>query len=403
MLSLVPVSAQAAPDDKDLTFYAAPDGRDIGECQDQHPCSLDRVQEVVREEARKAKGDITVELADGTYRISEPLAFRAEDGGRDGRKVSWAAAPGAEPEITGSTAVSGWAVHDAASNVFVANTPAGVDTRQLYVNGIIAPRASMRLQNSDVTMTADGITINNPALGFLADLPDQDRIEFQSLGDFTNRYSPVESISANAIAMAQPAWDNNTWGWDTVQNSFLAGPTWYLENSARFIDEVGEWYIDPDAGQLYYKAAEGVDPNELDVELPRLEALVSIGGTYDEPVTGLAFEGIRFSGTSWLGPSTDGYANQQNGAFLKGDYDYRPDDAFTTCSRGCEMFERARNEWYQEPAAVQVSAASDVTFTAQHLQQPRTVRARHRQRRQRHALRRRARRERRARRRQRVQ
>ena len=90
---------------------------------------------------------------------------------------------------------------------------------------------------------------------------------------------------------------------------------------------------------------------------------MSIGGTYDEPVAGLAFEGIRFSGTSWLGPSTDGYANQQNGAFLKGEYEYRPEDGFTTCSRGCEMFERARNEWYQEPAAVQVSAASDVTFT----------------------------------------
>lgn len=363
VLSLVPVSAQAAPADKDQTFYASPDGWDIGVCLEQLPCSLDRVQEVVRHEAQKAKGDIIVELADGTYRIDEPLEFRAEDGGHEGRTVTWAAAPDANPEITGSTAVSGWTLHDAVSNVFVAETPAGVDTRQLYVNGIIAPRAAMRLQNSDVAMTADGITIKNPALGFLADLPDQGRMEFQSLGDFTNRYSPVESISGSMIAMAQPAWDNNTWGWDTVQNSFLAGPTWYLENSIEFIDEVGEWYIDPSAGHLYFKAAEGVDPNDLDVELPRLEALVSVGGTYDQPVTGLAFEGIRFSGTSWLGPSTDGYANQQNGAFLKGAYEYRPDDAFTTCSRGCEMFERARNTWSQEPAAVQVSAASDVSFT----------------------------------------
>jgi len=60
----------------------------------------------------------------------------------------------------------------------------------------------------------------------------------------------------------------------------------------------------------------------------------------------------------------DGYANQQNGTFIKGTYDYRPADAFTSCSRGCEMFERARTSWYQEPAAVQVSAASHVSFTA---------------------------------------
>ncbi|MFD1276158.1 hypothetical protein ACFQ51_44235 [Streptomyces kaempferi] len=88
-----------------------------------------------------------------------------------------------------------------------------------------------------------------------------------------------------------------------------------------------------------------------------------MGGTYGKPVTGLAFKGIQFSGTSWLGPSTDGYADQQNGLFIKGTYDYRPADAFTSCSRGCEMFERARTSWYQEPAAVQVSAASRISFT----------------------------------------
>ncbi|MFF5041373.1 right-handed parallel beta-helix repeat-containing protein [Streptomyces nigra] len=80
-------------------------------------------------------------------------------------------------------------------------------------------------------------------------------------------------------------------------------------------------------------------------------------------MTGLAFDGIQFSGTSWLGPSTDGYAVQQNGLFIKGAYKYRPADAFTSCSRGCEMFERARTSWYQEPAAVQVSAASRISFT----------------------------------------
>ncbi|QEO16172.1 right-handed parallel beta-helix repeat-containing protein [Agromyces intestinalis] len=363
VVSLVPIGAHAAPPDKDRTFHASPDGRDIGQCQEQHPCSLDRVQQVVRDEVRKAKGDVTVELADGTYRIAEPLEFGAEDGGREGRTVTWAAAPGAHPELTGATAVTGWRPSEVDPAVYVADVPVGVDSRQLYVNGIIAPRASMRLQNSAVSITAAGIVIVDPALRYLADLPDQDRIEFQSLGDFTNRYSPVDHISGDLITMAQPAWNNNTWGWDTVQNSFLAGPTWYLENSLEFVDEVGEWYLAPDAGSLYYQAAEGVDPNDLDIELPRLDVLVSIGGTYDEPVTGLAFEGLRFSGTSWLGPSVDGYANQQNGAYLKGVFEYRPDDAFTSCSRGCEMFERARNDWYQEPAAVQVSAASDVSFT----------------------------------------
>lgn len=355
--ALSPVSAQAAPA---TVYYAAPDGKDSAHCSQAKPCSLERAQKVIRPAVKH--GDVTIQLADGNYRLDAPLRFGADDGGGD-HTIHWTAAPGAHPVITGASQVTGWTKSDAGAGIWEANTPTGLDTRQLYVNGVIAPRASIRLANADVTPTATGLTINNPALSYLANLPDQGRIEFESLGDFTNRYSPVQSISPTAITMAQPAWDNNTWGWDTVQRSFLAGPSWYLDNSLSFLTQVGQWYIDPTGGKLYYKPADGVDPNQLDVELPRLQSLISIGGTYDKPVTGLAFEGIQFSGTSWLGPSVDGYADQQNGLFIKGTYDYRPADAFTSCSRGCEMFERARTSWFQEPAAVQVSAASRITFT----------------------------------------
>ncbi|MGV9606142.1 right-handed parallel beta-helix repeat-containing protein [Streptomyces sp. NPDC003631] len=355
--ALIPLQAQAAPRTE---YFAAPDGKDAGHCSQSQPCSLERAQHVVGPATKH--GDVTVQLADGTYRLSEPLRFGPGDDGGD-HTVHWTAAPGAHPVITGASKVTGWSKSEAGSGIWEADTPNGLDTRQLYVNGVIAPRAAIRLANADVTPTATGLTVKNPALSYLATLPDQRRIEFESLGDFTNRYSPVQSISATEITMAQPAWDNNTWGWDTVQNSFLAGPSWYLDNSLSFLTQIGQWYIDPGAGKLYYKPADGVDPNQLDIELPRLQTLVSIGGTYDAPVTGLAFEGIQFSGTSWLGPSTDGYADQQNGLFIKGAYDYRPADAFTSCSRGCEMFERARTSWYQEPAAVQVSAASRISFT----------------------------------------
>ncbi|WP_336920992.1 right-handed parallel beta-helix repeat-containing protein [Aquipuribacter sp. SD81] len=314
--------------------------------------------------AATGRHDVTVELADGTYRLEEPLELGPEDGGRDGRTVTWAAAPGATPVLSGATDVSGWSVHDADANVWVADVPAGTDSRQLYVEGVVAPRATLELAVSDVSVSPDGLTIENPDLQWLTELPDLDRVEFESLGDFTDRYSPVAGAEGDLLVMEQPAWDNNTWGWDTFQNSFLAAPTYLMQNSLAFLDEVGEWYLDPEAGQLFYKPGDGVDPADLDVELPRLEALVSIGGTYDEPVTGIGMRGLTFTGTSWLDPSDVGYANQQNGFFIAEEVDYRPADAFTSCSRGCEAFERARFvTWSQQPAAVQVSAASGITFT----------------------------------------
>jgi hypothetical protein len=361
--SLGAAVAQAAPPQKDRVYYASPDGRDHGQCQEQHPCSLEHVQGVVRHTAAKGKGDVTVVLADGTYRIDSPLEFRAQDGGRNGHTVRWTAAEGAHPEISGSTQLTGWQQYDEAANIYVADTPAGLETRQLYVDGVAAPRAATSLALTDLTLTPTGMTINNPDLAYLADLPDQDRIEFESLGDFTDRYSPVQSIEGSTITMTQPAWDNNTWGWDTVQYSLLAESKWFLANSLSFLDKAGEWYVDPDAGKLYYKPADGVNPQDLDIELPRVETLVSVGGTYDAPVSDLEFSGLTFTGTSWLGPSSaEGYVSQQNGGYLKGEYDYRPADAFTSCSRGCEAYERTRNTWFQEPSAVQVSAADHITF-----------------------------------------
>jgi hypothetical protein len=217
--ALIPLKAEAAPS---TIFYAAPDGKDAGHCSQSMPCSLERAQHVLRPSIKH--GDVTVQLADGTYRLSKPLSFDAGDGGGT-NTVHWTAAPGAHPVISGASDVTGWSQSDAGTGIWEAPTPAGLDTRQLYVNGTIAPRAAIRLANADVTPTATGLTIKNPALASLANLPDQGRIEFESLGDFTNRYSPVQSISPTEITMAQPAWDNNTWGWDTVQRSFLAGPS----------------------------------------------------------------------------------------------------------------------------------------------------------------------------------
>jgi hypothetical protein len=343
------------------TLYASPDGS--GEaCSSAQPCALPTAKDAVRERVEATGGDITVELADGVYRVSDALEFRAQDGGGTDGSVRWVAASGAHPVISGAEPVTDWRVQDAATGIWVADTPQGVDTRQLYVNGVFAQRASRQLPGTDISMDATGITLKNENLAFLNDVPEQDRIDFEAKGDFTYRYSPVESITGNKVSMKQPAWDNNTWGWDTPQYALLGGSTYWLSNSLSFLDEMNEWYIDPAAGKLYYKPSTGVDPNGLDVELPRVEALMSIGGSYDEPLANLAFEGITFTGTSWLGPNEDGYATQQNGSFMKGVYDYRPADAFTSCSRGCEQFERARAGWYQQPAAVQVSAASKVRF-----------------------------------------
>ena len=162
--------------------------------------------------------------------------------------------------------------------------------------------------------------------------------------------------------MEQPAWNNNTWGYDTLSRPFHSGPM-YLVNAREFLDAAGEWYLDTAAGQLYYKPLSTENMTTADVQLPRLESLLRIGGTYAVPAHHISFSGVQFSHTSWLQPNTgQGYADQQTGAYIYGTW-ARPSDWLNSCQQGCQQFEATRPNWRQMPAAVQVSAANAIRFT----------------------------------------
>jgi regulation of enolase protein 1 (concanavalin A-like superfamily) len=307
-------------------------------------------------------GDINVQLADGTYRLSSPLRMTAADSGTNGYTVSWKAAPFAHPVISGASKVSGWTLHDSTNNIWQASVGTGTDTRQLFVDGILATRARTSVTRSDLTATTTGYTFTSSSLSYLNSLADPGRVEVEGVNSFTDRYSPVSGISGNVITMEQPAWNNNTFGYDTVVTPYQ-DTAFYLENAYEFLNAAGEWYLNPTTGILYYKPVSGQDMSSADVELPRLDSLLDIGGTYADPAHNLAFSGIQFSHTSWTQPSgSQGYASQQTGAFIYGSWD-RPSDALTSCQSGCQLFEATRAHWHQMPAAVQVSAANHIAFT----------------------------------------
>jgi hypothetical protein len=346
-----------------VLIVVSPDGNDAADGSPGHPFrTLQRAQEAVR--PVNEMHDVEVRLGDGIYRLTGTLHFSASDGGRNGHHVLWTAAPGAHPVISGAIQVTGWRPFDKARQIYVANTPVGLDSRQLWVNDHLAQTAMIEIPRADIAFTRDGIILKDPKYEYLSKLPEQDRMEVRATGFFTMRISPVEKISGVKLVMKQPAWDNNLWGYDTIEAPFhpeLAHL--YLANSLVFLSKPGQWYLDPAAGKLYLRPPDGVAPDKMDVELPRLPGLVSIGDNLDTPVQDLAFRDIRFSYTSWLGPSSSvGYASQQSGSYLAGHAALYPADPIASCARGCRAFESVRNEWSQMPASIQVSAAQRITF-----------------------------------------
>jgi len=372
----------------DGMFYVSPSGTGTS-CTSTAPCSITQAQSAVRGAASVMKGDLIVELADGTYRLAVPPVFTAADSGTNGHTITWQAAAGAHPVLSGGRSITGWTVSDASKNIWKASAPGSFATRQLYVDGKIATRArSASISRSNMTFTSTGWTFSSTSLSYLNNFANPGRAELNILGSWTNRYSQIQSVKNNAVTMTQPAWDQNTWGYDTVQSPYRQGPI-YAENDYTLLDQPGEWYQDTTAGVLYYIPIAGQDLTKVDVELPQLEYLLAIGAAcpssttngsdcvqpaagsptlavayvapasgdpYAQPVHDLVFSGLTFSHTSWLEPNTDGFADQQTGGFIIGPRSNYPGGGQAA------VFEAWRSHWLQVPAAVQVSAAKNVSF-----------------------------------------
>ena len=346
-----------------IVIAVSSSGSDEGDGTAAHPfATLARAQAAVRR--LNDAHDVTVRLGDGVYRLDSPLRFTAADGGQNGYTVRWEASPGAHPILSGGRPVTGWTLADPKRGIWSASIPRGVDPRQIWVEGHMAPRAAVRAPRTAFQFYDWGIEITDPAWRFLANLPDQRRLEVESTGWFTDRHAMVDRIDGNRIVMQQPGWRNNLVGYDTFARSVWGDNAGlFFVNSLAFLREGGQWYADPAMGRLYYKPAPGEDMKRLEVVLPRLESLLSIAGSYEEPVKDLQFRGLSFRHTSWLLPSgPQGYASQQSGSFLIGDWAGYPDDPIRDCSWGCWSFEAMRNRWNQQPAAVQIAAATRIVF-----------------------------------------
>jgi hypothetical protein len=218
--ALAAPAAASAPGTAGTTLYVSPSGSDAspGTSPARPLRTIARARALVRAMDQDMTGNITVELMPGTYRLTEPLTLDARDSGSNGYDVSWTAAPGARPVLSGGERITGWHPSDPAKGIWAAPAPSGLATRQLYVNGVRAQRAAGPLPTS-LTATAAGYTAASDVMASWRNPADIEFVYpggagYWSLhtggqGAWTEPRCPVASISAATITMAQPCWDNS--------------------------------------------------------------------------------------------------------------------------------------------------------------------------------------------------
>jgi hypothetical protein len=294
------------------TVFVSPSGDDgnPGTSAAKPVKTLQRARDLVRGLNQNMTGDVVVSLAGGTYQLAQPLTFGAQDSGTGGHRVIWSAAPDAQPVISGGVPITGWT--KGSGGIWSAPAPAGLRTRQLYVNGVRATRASGPLPTKITATTAKGYTTGDATMDNWRNPKDIEFVYTAGLGGWTEPRCPVAAISPTAITMAEPCWTNtnnrlartSSQAWNLVGRPKLHTTPTLVENAFELLDSPGEWYLDRSANTVYYLPRGGENLSTAKVIAPVLETLVSGTGTVSAPIHDITFSGLQFSYATWLRPAT---------------------------------------------------------------------------------------------------
>ncbi|MYW62883.1 right-handed parallel beta-helix repeat-containing protein [Streptomyces sp. SID8379] len=301
-------AAHAEPAPKVL--HAAPQGSGAA-CTPGRPCSV----EGARDAARALHGRTArVELADGTYTLTKALTLGADDSG-----VTWAAAPGAHPVLSGGRALTGWAKNT--DGTWTTKVPEGITPRQLFVDGVRAVRArGESCAAADCDATRAGMTgAEKTGIAQWARPTDAEaviRVRWR------NYHCRIAAVSGDLMTFAQPCWTNSASGtdrtgpaWDsTTVDSARYSKVSYFENARELLDTPGEFVWDSAARTVTYLPREGDDMRRAEAVTPAVEGLLTLDGARD-----VTIRGIGFAYAAYRQPSTDeGYAGMQAGLTLTG-------------------------------------------------------------------------------------
>lgn len=289
--------------------------------------SIKEARDAIR--AQRAKGRmkdaaIVVQIHQGDWYLDEPLVLEPEDGGTQELPVSYTAAPGEHPVISGGRPITGFRpVEQAGKKLWAAEIPDVKEGkwyfRQLFVNGQRRPRVRLPKEGF---YTFTGLPEAKPDTpwnkgqtqaafkpGDLKKWDNLQDVDIIALHFWVESHLPIAQIdeSTNLVSFAAESVFRLTEAHDPKQFA-----RYYVENVFEALDTPGQWYLNRETGTLYYMPRPGETPATVKVVAPRLSQLVRIEGKPDgsQPVSDIHFKGLTFSHAEWSLPAGNAGAVQ---------------------------------------------------------------------------------------------
>lgn len=267
-------------------FFVSADGKDSNKGTIKRPF---RTIEKALEAARKEKGEITLYLREGVYRLSAPLTLTASDGNSE-KKLTLTSFPNEKATISGGVLLNlDWQPYE--RGIWQAKVNQDVEIDMLLVNGEIRHMArypnydeqAVRFHGTSSQATAPERVKGwkHPETGFLHAMHNSD------WGDFHYR---IKGRKENGELILEGGWQNN-------RQSGLHPENRMVENIFEELDTPGEWFFDRDEKILYYYPLEGEQPATAVFETPQLKHLIEVWGTQAAPAENIVIRNLNLTQT----------------------------------------------------------------------------------------------------------
>lgn len=267
-------------------FFVSADGKDSNKGTMKRPF---RTIEKALEAARKEKGEITLYLREGVYRLSAPLTLTASDGNSE-KKLTLTSFPNEKATISGGVLLNlNWQPYE--RGIWQAKVNQDVEIDMLLVNGEIRHMArypnydeqAVRFHGTSSQATAPERVKGwkHPETGFLHAMHNSD------WGDFHYR---IKGRKENGELILEGGWQNN-------RQSGLHPENRMVENIFEELDAPGEWFFDRKEKTLYYYPLEGEQPATAVFETPQLKHLIEVRGTQAAPAENIVIRNLNLTQT----------------------------------------------------------------------------------------------------------
>jgi hypothetical protein len=272
--------------------------------------TLEQARDAVRAwktgEGKDKNEAVQVKIEQGTYAITQPIVFGPQDGGTATAPVTYEAAPGASPVISGGRVIKGWRQEQ--DGLWVADVPEVATGswyfQELWING----RRAMRARTPNV----HNFHAERPAEENRAGVPPMDKPDHTAFFGAAKDLQPLAALSQQEQDDAEVV-VFQTWQIARHRVEFLdaeagyvqftAPSRWpfvvyeprqryFIENTRYALDAPGEWFLSRE-GKLHYMPLPGEDMGKAEVIAPVAAQLILMQG---DPANGKFIEHLHFKG-----------------------------------------------------------------------------------------------------------